>query len=92
MSARCKWDLVGPLCDRDDQIVVSDAGIAEAEHGSRFVLEYEPDGSPWRYAGLVPLGQALFLQGRHEGARAALLASSWRPWRNSAWPSGTGPA
>ena len=47
-------------------------GIAEAELGARLVLEHEPDGSPWRYAGLVPLGQALFLQGRYEEARAPL--------------------
>ncbi len=47
-------------------------GIADAERGARFVLETEPARSEWRYAGLVPLGQALFLEGRHEEARAPL--------------------
>ena len=54
-------------------------GIAEAERGARFVLEYEPAGSPWRYAGLVPLGQALFLQGRHDEARAPLVEARALP-------------
>ncbi len=54
-------------------------GIAEAERGARFVLEQEPDGSPWRYAGLVPLGQALFLQGRYEEARAPLAEARALP-------------
>ena len=54
-------------------------GIAEAERGARFVLEHEPDGSPWRYAGLVPLGQALFLQGRYEEARAPLAEARALP-------------
>ena len=47
-------------------------GIAEAERGARLVLEREPAGSEWRYAGLFPLGQALFLAGRGEEARAPL--------------------
>ena len=47
-------------------------GITDAERGARFVLETEPARSEWRYAGLVPLGQALFLEGRHEEARAPL--------------------
>ncbi|MGH2932464.1 MAG: LuxR C-terminal-related transcriptional regulator, partial [Gaiellaceae bacterium] len=47
-------------------------GIADAERSARLVLESEPAGSEWRYAGLVPLGQALFLAGRPEDARAPL--------------------
>ena len=47
-------------------------GIADGEASARFVLESEPEGSPWRYAGLVPLGQALYLAGRPEEARAPL--------------------
>ena len=47
-------------------------GIANAEQAARLVLESEPAGSEWRYAGLVPLGQALFLAGRPEEARAPL--------------------
>ena len=47
-------------------------GIAEAEQAARLVLESEPSASEWRYAGLVPLGQALFLAGRHQEARAPL--------------------
>jgi LuxR family maltose regulon positive regulatory protein len=47
-------------------------GIADAERSARFVLESEPAGSEWRYAGLVPLGQALFLAGRNDEARAPL--------------------
>ena len=47
-------------------------GIADAERSARLVLESEPAGSEWRYAGLVPLGQALFLAGRGEEARAPL--------------------
>ena len=47
-------------------------GIAEAERGARLALEREPAGSEWRYAGLVPLGQALYLAGRGEEARAPL--------------------
>ena len=47
-------------------------GIADAEQAARLVLESEPAGSEWRYAGLVPLGQALFLAGRYEEARAPL--------------------
>ena len=47
-------------------------GIVDAELAARRVLETEPAGSEWRYAGLVPLGQALFLAGRSEEARAPL--------------------
>ena len=47
-------------------------GIADAERAATLVLETEPAGSEWRYAGLVPLGQATFLAGRHEEARAPL--------------------
>ena len=47
-------------------------GIADAERSARFVLENEPGGSEWRYAGLVPLGQALFLAGRGGEAREPL--------------------
>ena len=47
-------------------------GIAEAERGARLVLASEPAGSEWRYAGLFPLGQALFFAGRGEEARAPL--------------------
>jgi LuxR family maltose regulon positive regulatory protein len=54
-------------------------GIAEAERDARYVLEHEPDRSPWRYAGLVPLGQALFLQGRYEEARAPLAEARALP-------------
>ena len=54
-------------------------GIAEAEQGARFVLEHEPEASPWRYAGLVPLGQALFLQGRYEEAGAPLAEARALP-------------
>jgi ATP/maltotriose-dependent transcriptional regulator MalT len=54
-------------------------GIVEAERGARFVLEQEPETSPWRYAGLVPLGQALFLQGRYEEARTPLAEARALP-------------
>jgi LuxR family maltose regulon positive regulatory protein len=47
-------------------------GIADAERSARFVLESEPAESAWRYAGLVPLGQALFLAGHPAEARAPL--------------------
>ena len=47
-------------------------GIADAERAATLVLETEPAGSEWRYAGLVPLEQATFLAGRHEEARAPL--------------------
>ena len=47
-------------------------GIADAEQAARLVLEVEPAGSEWRYAGLIPLGQALFLAGRGAEARAPL--------------------
>jgi LuxR family maltose regulon positive regulatory protein len=47
-------------------------GIGDAERSARLVLESEPAESPWRYAGLVPLGQALFLAGRREEARTPL--------------------
>ena len=47
-------------------------GIADAEEAATFVLETEPAGSEWRHAGLVPLGQSLFLSGRGEEARAPL--------------------
>ena len=47
-------------------------GVAQSERAARLVLESEPAASPWRYAGLVPLGQALFLAGRREEARAPL--------------------
>jgi len=58
-------------------------GIAEAERGARLVLEQEPAESPWRYAGLVPLGQALFLQGRYEEARAPLAEARALPGARS---------
>jgi ATP/maltotriose-dependent transcriptional regulator MalT len=54
-------------------------GIVEAERGARFVLEQEPETSPWRYAGLVPLGQALFLQGRYEEAKTPLAEARALP-------------
>src|SRR5262245_8887361 len=54
-------------------------GIVEAERGARSVLEHEPEASPWRYAGLVPLGQALFLQGRFEEAKAPLAEARTLP-------------
>ena len=54
-------------------------GIMEAERSARLVLDQEPDASPWRYAGLVPLGQALFLQGRYEEARAPLAEARTLP-------------
>jgi len=47
-------------------------GIDDAVRSAQLVLESEPAGSPWRYAGLVPLGQALYLAGRPEEARAPL--------------------
>ena len=47
-------------------------GIADAERSARLVLETEPATSEWRYAGLVPLGQALFLAGRLDEAREPL--------------------
>jgi LuxR family maltose regulon positive regulatory protein len=47
-------------------------GIGDAERSARLVLESEPLESPWRYAGLVPLGQALYFAGRPEEARAPL--------------------
>ena len=47
-------------------------GIVDAERSARLGLESEPEGSPWRYAALVPLGQALFLAGRPLEARAPL--------------------
>ena len=47
-------------------------GIADAEQAAKLVLDTEPLGSEWRYAGLVPLGQALFLAGRREEARVPL--------------------
>jgi ATP/maltotriose-dependent transcriptional regulator MalT len=47
-------------------------GIADAERSATLVLENEPAESEWRYAGLVPLGQGLFLAGRPEEARAPL--------------------
>ena len=50
-------------------------GIADAEEAATFVLETEPADSEWRYAGLVPLGQALFLAGRPEEAREPLEES-----------------
>ena len=52
--------------------IYASRGVEDAERSARFVLETEPDGSEWRYAGLVPLGQALCLLGRHEEARAPL--------------------
>ena len=47
-------------------------GIDDAVRAAQLVLDSEPAGSPWRYAGFVPLGQALFLAGRREEARAPL--------------------
>ena len=47
-------------------------GVADAERSAKLVLEVEPATSEWRYAGLVPLGQALFLAGRNEEAREPL--------------------
>ena len=47
-------------------------GIENAVRSAQLVLDSEPTGSPWRYAGLVPLGQALYLAGRSVEARAPL--------------------
>src|SRR5262245_14866878 len=57
-------------------------GIADAERSARLVLDVEPVGSVWRYAGLVPLGQALFLAGRPEEARAPLDEARKLPGAN----------
>ncbi len=47
-------------------------GVADAERAARFALDTEPHESAWRYACLVPLGQALFLVGCGAEARAPL--------------------
>ena len=47
-------------------------GIENGIAAASLVLATKPAGSEWRYAGLVPLGQALYLSGRHEEARASL--------------------
>ena len=47
-------------------------GVEDAIASATFVLDAEPSGSEWRYAGLVPLGQALYLAGRHDEAQAPL--------------------
>ena len=57
-------------------------GIADAEGSARLVLEVEPAGSVWRYAGLVPLGQALFFAGRDEDARVPLDEARKLPGAN----------
>jgi LuxR family transcriptional regulator, maltose regulon positive regulatory protein len=57
-------------------------GIADAEQSARLVLDVEPSGSVWRYAGLVPLGQALYLAGRNEDARVPLDEARKLPGAN----------
>ena len=47
-------------------------GIERAIEDARLVLETKPEESEWRYAALVPLGQALYLAGRREEARIPL--------------------
>ncbi len=57
-------------------------GIADAERSARLVIEVEPDGSEWSYAGLVPLGQALYLEGRRDEAREPLEEARRLPGAN----------
>jgi len=54
-------------------------GIADAERSARLVLDREPAGSEWRYAGLVPLGQALYLSRRKDEAKVPLEAAIGLP-------------
>lgn len=54
-------------------------GLAKAEREARRALELEPPDSPWRTVALTMLGQALYLLGRTDDARAPLEEARTHP-------------
>lgn len=62
-------------------------GVAPAVAAARRALELEPPESPWRRQALLGLGQALYLQGRADGARAPLLAARRLPYAHDHAPA-----
>jgi ATP/maltotriose-dependent transcriptional regulator MalT len=55
-------------------------GVTAAVAAARRALELEPPGSGWRRQALVGLGQALYLQGNADEARAPLLEAQRLPF------------
>jgi LuxR family maltose regulon positive regulatory protein len=54
-------------------------GVTRAVAAAKRALELEPPGSAWRRQALIGLGQALYLQGNGEQARAPLLEAHRLP-------------
>jgi len=54
-------------------------GVTPAVAAAKRALELEPPGSGWRRQALIGLGQALYLQGNGEQARAPLLEAQRLP-------------
>lgn len=54
-------------------------GVTAAVAAARRALELEPPGSGWRRQALIGLGQALYLQGEGDQARAPLLEAQRLP-------------
>lgn len=69
------------------QAVHLSRGIASALSGARRALELQPPASPWRGPMLAMLGQALYLSGRADEARAPLEEMRTFPNRPS-WAPG----
>ena len=55
-------------------------GVTPAVAAAKRALELEPPGSGWRRQALVGLGQALYLQGKADQARAPLLEAQRLPF------------
>jgi ATP/maltotriose-dependent transcriptional regulator MalT len=55
-------------------------GVTAAVAAAKRALELEPPGSGWRRQALVGLGQALYLQGKADEARAPLLEAQRLPF------------
>src|SRR5207342_3254001 len=62
-------------------------GIAAAVPAAKRALALEPPGSIWRRQALIGLGQALYLQGNAEEARAPLLEAHRLPYAQDHAPA-----
>ena len=62
-------------------------GVTPAVAAAKRALELEPPGSGWRRQALIGLGQALYLQGKADEARAPLLEAHRLPFAHDHAPA-----
>ncbi len=62
-------------------------GVTRAVAAARRALELEPPGSGWRRQALIGLGQALYLQGKADEARAPLAEAQRLPFADDHAPA-----